>query len=623
MSIIKVLPLEVSEKIAAGEVVSRPGSVIKELVENAIDAGAKRIVIETKNGGVSQICVIDDGVGMSADDASLAFLRHATSKISTADDLDAISTMGFRGEALCAISAVSKTSITTRQQGSDIGVCVTVHGGNPLPAQECGCPIGTKVEVTDLFYNTPARRKFLKSTATENGNNLNCIQQIVLGHADIAFKVVVDGRVKFSTNGSGDLTQVIYSIYGKDYAENCLNVDYSSGRISVDGVVGKIETFRSNKNFQTFFINGRYIRSALVSDAVQEAHKDRIMVGKYPFCVLNLTIPYDEIDINVHPEKLEVKFSDEGRIYDSVLAAVKSAIAKPMIDKAGVDEAESESEFEGFDDKPQFNGNAIETLHKPTVTTINVKPIDATKLNPVAVFSQTDMSELITSEATMTSNVQVVHTVGSADETNNHLDSNKADEASGEVADNARGYRIIGQAFDTYIIIEVGEKIYFIDQHAAHERKIYEELLKNGAPAKQQLLISQRINVSPVEFEKIMSLRDELDKLSFEVDEFGDNCIIVRTVPQDFPLEHLKEDILSVIGDGITRLENVDSMRNRMHTIACKAAIKANDALQMSELDAIVAWIMNQNDVETCPHGRPLVKAFTKYELEKMFKRVV
>ncbi|GHV16218.1 DNA mismatch repair protein MutL [Clostridia bacterium] len=587
MSIL-VLPKNIAEKIAAGEVVERPASVAKELVENAIDSGANSITVEIKNGGTTYIRVTDNGSGMSGDDAQKAFLRHATSKISAEEDLSSISTMGFRGEALYAISAVSEIELKTKEKHSEKGTQVNLSGGSESDIFEAATSDGTTIVVRNLFFNTPARMKFLKTNKTESAYIEDFVERIALSHPNIAFKLIIDNANKLTTNGSGDLNQVVYAIYGADYAKNLYNINYTYEGMTVTGVLGNSACFRSNRNFQTFFVNGRYVKSHIISHAVEEAHKSHIMVGKHPFFVLNLEIPYSEVDVNVHPAKTEVKFAKEQDVYKAIYWSAKSALET--------------------DDSP------IEIEH---IQPYSVKPTPITNPNftpkPVK-FAQTTFEIAVTPPTTSSMpTTPIIHTENS--------DFEIVDEIKSPVPE----YLIVGQAFKTYIIIELNDELVLIDQHAAHERQIYEDLLTQGTINSQTLMSGITVTLTKPELASILENIAIFNELGFDIDQFGDNSLMVRATPLNLPTDTLKDILLEISDKVANNSQNLTPKirEDAIHTLACKSAIKGNRTLHPEEIRSIVDWVLTQNNNQTCPHGRPLTHKITKLELEKMFKRVV
>ena len=579
---IKILPKSVAEKIAAGEVVERPASVVKELCENSIDAEAGRITVEIKDGGISYIRVTDDGCGMDGDDAQIAFRRHATSKIASVDDLDYIRTMGFRGEALYAIAAISEIELKSKMAHNEKGTILNVKAGEIIDAFEGDLPGGTTIIVKNLFYNTPARMKFLKSNKTESAYIEELLEKLAMSHPDISFTFITDGKQKFTTNGNGDLLQVIYSIYGNDVAKNVQKIEYEYEGVRVRGVIGNRETHRSNRNFQSVFVNRRFVKCPMVGKAVEEAHKTHIMVGRHPFFVIDIEVEPSLMDINVHPAKTQVKFANEQVIYKAVYWATK---------------------------------NVLEAEKTPTPPVIDVsfkKPVNPLTLLPkrgVGLGLAQDSMGVEAGEELVIHREKAFET----EEIICFADCNTKKE-----------YAIIGQAFGTYILIQQDDKLLLIDQHAAHERQIYEKLLEHEKQIHQPLLAPLQIKLSSLEMQNLLENTSAFEEIGFEIDQLNDSTITLRTTPFDIEADELPELIIELL----TKLENAtedfmpEFREKALHSIACKAAIKGNKKLSEFEMREIIDWVLAQGQHQTCPHGRPLTYSFTKYEIEKLFKRV-
>lgn len=686
MGKIHVLTTEISNKIAAGEVVERPSSVIKELVENSIDAGATNISVEIKKGGVLYMRVTDNGSGMSSEDAQICFLRHATSKIQTGDDLDAIYTLGFRGEALSSIGAVAKVSLYTKRRDDSEGICVTCEGGEIKSFEEAGVPDGTSITVENLFYNTPARLKFMKKDATEAGYISDIMSRFILAHPEISFKLVTDGKDKLFSAGDNLLKNAVYTVYGKDYAKAVLDVDYEYENIRVSGVAGKGNVSRPNRNFQSFFVNKRYIKSPLIIRAVEEAYKNQVMIGKFPMAVLNLEINPALVDINVHPTKLEVKFSNEKDIYHAVYYAVKNALyALPNVPK--IERAEPEFKrdsakqltlsdlSETIKDSPEMKREArkqnaellknlahdrngedmsISGLSKRPPSP-NYNPRENQYLKQAAELKkahENDEAEKIAElkekysyivEAPQKhayvaeSDPQIGAAKAFAVANNPDTEAKTVSEA---VIDDSTAekeeenifideyFEVIGQIFETYIIVEKNDEMLLIDQHAAHERLKYEELkqsLSRKQIYSQILLEPEVINLSGAEFGAYKDNKNLFDELGFETEEFGDNAVLVRSVPGDVEIGEVEPLIIELISQAEASKKELITEKNQrlMYTIACKAAVKANMAMSKPEMEALVRNVFRLKNINTCPHGRPIVVTMSKKEIEKEFKRIV
>lgn len=687
MGLIHVLDTEISNKIAAGEVVERPASVIKELVENSIDAGATNITVEIKNGGVTYMRVSDNGCGMSADDAKICFLRHATSKIQTENDLDAIYTLGFRGEALSSIGAVAKVSLFTKRHEDHIGICVTCRGGDILSSEEAGIPDGTSIIAEDLFYNTPARLKFLKKDATEAGYITDIMTRFIFAHPEISFKLTVNGKDKLFSPGDSSLKNAVYTAYGKDYAKGTLEVDYEENGIHVTGLIGKGTLTRPNRNYQSFFVNKRYIKSALIIRAVEDAYKNQIMIGKFPMAVLNIQIDPSFMDINVHPTKLEVKFANEKAVRNAVYYAVKNALyALPnvpeieRIDKntgevlfkrdTAVEQVDIPSVKQSPDIKPaQSYGSSTSKEEKrssfhasmpakqnkmvffndstPNTNTFapSAPPVfyNDANINTKSDISTSDHYEIISTPSAAISNnsseMNKFAQQSTLESKNPETDTDSTDinpitntdEINVETRDNVfidEYFKIVGQVFSTYIIAEKGDKMLLIDQHAAHERLKYEELKKalaNKQIMSQILIEPVIVKMTPSEFSAFFEVQNELQNMGFECDEFGDNEVIVRSAPGDLDPGEVEELLLELVTNAsVLKHELITEKHERMlYTIACKSAIKANHHLSTQEMETLVRNVLRLKNINTCPHGRPIIITMSQKEIEKEFKRIV
>ena len=687
MGLIHVLDTEISNKIAAGEVVERPASVIKELVENSIDAGATNITVEIKNGGVTYMRVSDNGCGMSADDAKICFLRHATSKIQTENDLDAIYTLGFRGEALSSIGAVAKVSLFTKRHEDHIGICVTCRGGEILSSEEAGIPDGTSIIAEDLFYNTPARLKFLKKDATEAGYITDIMTRFIFAHPEISFKLTVNGKDKLFSPGDSSLKNAVYTAYGKDYAKGILEVDYEENGIHVTGLIGKGTLTRPNRNYQSFFVNKRYIKSALIIRAVEDAYKNQIMIGKFPMAVLNIQIDPSFMDINVHPTKLEVKFANEKAVRNAVYYAVKNALyalpnvpeieridkntgevlfkrdtAVKQIDIPSVKRSPDIKSVQSYSSSTSKEENRSSVhagmpakqnkmvfFNDSTPNTNTVAPstppvfYNDADINTKSNISTSDHYEIIsTPSAAISNNYSEMNNFtqqATSESKNPETDTDSTDinpiintnEINVETRDNVfidEYFKIVGQVFSTYIIAEKGDKMLLIDQHAAHERLKYEEL-KKGLANKQimsQILIEPVIvKMTPSEFSAFFEVQNELQNMGFECDEFGDNEVIVRSAQGDLDPGEVEELLLELVTNAsVLKHELITEKHERMlYTIACKSAIKANHHLSTQEMETLVRNVLRLKNINTCPHGRPIIITMSQKEIEKEFKRIV
>lgn len=693
MGVINVLDKHIAELIAAGEVVERPSSVIKELVENSIDAGAKNITIEIKNGGTTFMRVADDGSGIYRDDIKKAFLRHATSKVRTANDLDSIATLGFRGEALASISAVSRLQVITKNKNEEIGSCYEIEGGDEVSLEDAGCPTGTTFVIRDLFYNIPARSKFLKKDVAEGNAVSALIDKIVLSHPEVAFTFIRDGKQVLRTFGDGKLISAIYSVFGKDFAKGLIPVDYTLDSVTVKGYISKPINSRPNRNMQNFFINGRFVKTRTGIAALEEAYKGSIMVGKFPSAVLQLTLPYEIIDVNVHPAKVEVRFINERPVFDAIYHAVKSALQQG-------DERKQISfkENTAFNDikkiNPFTNATAVFAKAESTPVATQAKPtpsqskqvapkpynpfdeldlkeekqvsnsIDSLKMsdsaNPFDIFSKQAIkrntalenkkedftkqnkfkAEQLILKATQqeqnlpieensqntiaVANHEAQKIVEKTDSFNNReIDKN---EEITELPKEQTKLRFIGEAFDTYIIVEKNDKeVLIIDKHAAHERIIYEKLKADKETKNvQYLLIPITVTLDKIDYDAAISNLDMFSKCSFDVEDFGNGTLLVRSAPQYIDATEIPDCIEEMCGYIASGKNDIftEKMDWFYHNVACRSAIKAGNKSTQAELMEI-AWTLEKNpQIKYCPHGRPVCIVMTKYEIEKQFGRM-
>ncbi|WHH59555.1 DNA mismatch repair endonuclease MutL [Petroclostridium sp. X23] len=608
MNKINILDPKVANMIAAGEVVERPASVVKELVENSIDAGAQAITVEIKNGGITYIRVSDDGGGIDREDAVTAFQRHATSKIINAEDLDSILTLGFRGEALASIAAVAQVELITKSMNSDEGTLIRLDAGKMIKKESIGCPQGTTIVVKNLFYNIPARMKFLKKDATEAGYVSDVINRMILGHPEISFKYINNGKEAVFTPGNNNLISCVYSIYGKDYVRSMLPVEYDENGIKVSGLVGNADVARANRNFQSFFINGRYIKSKTLTYAVEEAYRNMLMVNKFPTVILHLNINPAMIDVNVHPTKMEVKFSNEKQVYQAVYWAVQNALyAKKHIPEVTLPKKSAFHYIPPASEKMKIS----EENQQQEINFVKEKVyIPEVKL-------QVPNFEKVPSSVSSVPNVNHAQNIEPKEEI-----SNKNLEAP-----RLRDYKIIGQVFSTYIIVQKEDEMFVVDQHAAHERLRFERLLKEYNKKNiysQSLLIPVVVTLSGPEVQVVKENMDFFKNIGFEVEDFGNNSIVIRQTPISIEEKVLKDLFLEIVG--IVQSNKKDTITDmEIHTlymIACKSAIKANRNMQQEEIEKLIEDILQLENINTCPHGRPIMISMSKYYLEKQFKRI-
>ncbi len=630
MAKINLLEKHVCELIAAGEVVERPASVIKELVENSIDAGASIITVEIKNGGISYMRITDNGCGISADDVPLAFLRHATSKITRSDDLNNISTLGFRGEALAAVSSVARVEMITKPRDDRSGTYYKIEGGEAVENSPSGCPDGTTIIIKDLFYNTPARMKFLKKDVSEGNACASVLDRIALSHPEISFKFIRDGKQVLSSGGDGNLKNTVYSVLGREFSNSMLELQSESTGISVTGLVCKPFTCKSTRSGQYTFLNGRLVRSGTVVAAVEQAYKNSAMIGKFPSFVLFLKVPFDTVDVNVHPAKTEIRFSNEKIIFDNVYAAVKNALAK------GDTRPEVKPSANSFN---PFVRNTIDEFKQTKITT---EPKISTFTPPPV---RTELRFETTKDDSLTKSDKFVNIPKEAYEMAEKIlpkvppmpnpVSVKKTPVIKPFSQEAVAIKkepdklekspviLIGQAFGTYIVAEYGESVFLIDKHAAHERIIFNSLKNTQKTEVQALLTPVAVTLSRDEYSAITDNIQLLEECGFEVDDFGNSAVTVRAIPSTLTSQDL-ELLMSEIADGLIKNGRVEvaARENLFHTVACKAAIKAGSKNSDTELQKLAEKVLYNNDILYCPHGRPIAFEIKRRELEKMFGRI-
>ncbi len=623
---INLLPREISELIAAGEVIDRPCSVVKELLENSIDSGASSITVEIKNGGTTFIRISDNGCGISEEDVPTAFLRHATSKIKTRDDLDAILTLGFRGEALASVSAVSKVEVLTKQKGEQYGTHYIIEGGEERLSEKCGCPDGTTIIVRDIFYNVPARRKFLKKDVTEGNSIASVIHKIALSHPEISLKLIRDNRQDIFTPGDNDLYSAIYAVFGKTFAEGLIPVDYSENGISVTGYTVKPLYAKSNRSFQNFFINGRFVRSVTCTVSLEEAYRNLIMTGKFPSCVLNISLSPETIDVNVHPAKTEVRFSDEKRIFDSVFFAVKNAIMAD--DNLTAAKADHSEEVVIPISKPDYSVRISEPEEKHEQLTFASKKSDYSSFKPASEPEKRDIipeekpiSELRVSKELENKNFKYITAKAFVKKDKPIPEPEpQTDEIS------IPQFRVIGEVLKTYVLVESENTLVLIDKHAAHERIIFERLKSEGDECDSQLLaVSEWVSLTAEQSDAISDNLSDVKHIGFTVGEITSEGVEVTGIPTILDGESPSALIVE-IADNILRCKKdvTNTVLDELyHSVACKAAIKAHDKTDIRELEKLVCDVFSDNRIRYCPHGRPVAVTLTERELEKMFKRVI
>lgn len=635
MSKINVLDSSIYNRIAAGEVVERPASIVKELVENSLDAHAKHIVIEIVAGGTKTIKVSDDGDGIAFEDLNKAFLPHATSKISCLDDLNNIATLGFRGEALASIASVSKTTILSKKKESEIGGEIFADGGKINLPHEAGCPDGTFITVNDLFFNTPVRAKFLKSDRIEEGQITNLISRFILANPNISFKYICDGKTIFQTQGL-DLTEGIFVVYGKEAVNNLLEINYESENIKLHGFVGKPLYVKPNKTYQTLIINGRYVVNSLVSTAVYNAFENYIMKGKFPFFVLHLEMPFDEVDVNVHPNKLDVRFQNTNRIFGIVNNSVAQALlnSNETFDGSSIVEEnnnvnifENKTELQtvtgfSFGSKPNVEPKPIETDDKETKIEEPSKDIISAMKN-ATVYNSKSFGDKLSPINELRSDNGVYYdkfVKVSGEEKNSVIKQQEI------FFDKSIENKFVGKMFNTYLIIEKNEEVYFIDQHAAHERLLFDKFTQSYEEKKiisQTLLVPYTFTTNPLETNLILDNIDIFRELGFEVEEFGSNTFKVFSIPsllQNISLKDYFDDTLKDLNKVSKTNQNT---KHFLATKACKAAVKAGMDLNKLEIDELMQKIIDNKSTLLCPHGRPIAVKFSRVDVDKWFKRIL
>ncbi|MCD8348876.1 MAG: DNA mismatch repair endonuclease MutL [Lachnospiraceae bacterium] len=705
MNTISLLSQDTIDKIAAGEVVERPASVVKELVENAVDAGANAVTVEIKDGGISLIRITDNGCGIPKDQVQAAFLRHATSKIRTVEDLLTSGTLGFRGEALSSIAAVCQVEMITKTPGSLLGVRYVIEGGVEKSLEEIGAPEGTTFLVRNLFYHTPARRKFLKSATTEAGYVSDLMERLALSHPNIAFKFINNQDTKLHTSGNGKMKDIIYGVYGREITSNIVKIEEENGPVRISGYIGKPVISRGNRNYENYFVNGRYVRSSIIARAIEDAYKPFMMSHRYPLTVLMLEIDTDQVDVNVHPTKMEVRFADQSFVYEQVYNAVKEGlIHRELIPEFTIDNktktekrmnadipasdsgkatketvdsfnqtvtagsglsqgknpenssekaqqntkhfrypepfekvrsqllAESTSPYE-----PKYPGHsaAATDFRMPDKKPGILKPVTGTILNGAVEASASSGSVSKQPQNDELSGIRSDSETSSTEHSEQNAGTPVGKPVQMELFDdkllseqNIKRHKLVGQVFDTYWIVEFQDNMYIIDQHAAHEKVLYERFMKNLAEKKQtsQMITPPIIvSLSMQEEEMLKKHMDRFTEVGFEVEPFGGREYAICAVPGN--LYGIAEGSLFLeMLDGLTDVSeraSDQSIREKIASMSCKAAVKGNHRLSTAEVDALISELLSLENPYNCPHGRPTIIMMSKYELEKKFKRIV
>lgn len=647
MSKIQVLSKQTAELIAAGEVVERPASVVKEIMENAIDAGADTITLEIKNGGITFIRVTDNGTGISRDDVKTAFLSHATSKIADAEDLDSISTLGFRGEALASIAAVSRVEMLTRTAQEDLGTRYVIEGGESVLLDDAGCPKGTTLIIRDLFYNTPARMKFLKKDVSEANAAAGIVDRIALSHPEISVRFIRDGKQTLLTPGDGNLKNTIFAVFGKDFASELTKAEYTADGVTVTGFISKPSASRPNRSMQFFFLNGRQIKTLTGSTALSEAYKHAIMTGKFPSCVLNIIVPAESVDVNVHPTKTEVRFVNDKQIFNAIYYAVKNALAddrsKPAFRMPPVTACPTEEkpatpvQMElGRDLPTRAQPPAIRSSIHPSLLDIEVdedteepsRP-ENTKFKigagetPGVYTTDTDSAP---SSAVLFGNTPVSVEINPDDPPACALSNTAVPEAeTREQEEPPQAWTLIGEAFQTYVLVERGDELLVIDKHAAHERMLFNRLLSQRDKQFAQLLLTPvTVTLNKDEYAAVLENTALLEQAGFVAEDFGAGMIIVRECPMLLDIGAVAEVMMELAGYLLANKKELiaEKLEWLYHSVACRAAIKAGDITTPKELEHFVQTLMHSPDIRHCPHGRPVMISMRKKDFEKNFGRV-
>lgn len=597
---INILPKEVYQLIAAGEVVERPSSVVKEMIENSVDAGAKNITVEIRNGGSTYIRITDDGCGIERSEVKKVFISHATSKIKISEDLDSIGTLGFRGEAMASISAVAKVQLLTRTPNEEIGTRYEIAGGQEIELADAGCPVGTTIVVADLFFNTPARMKFLKKDVTEGNAVAGIVERIAISHPEISFRFIRDNKQVLITSGNNDLKSAIYSVFGKEFASSLIEVDYSVNNMHVSGFVTKPALSRKSRGMQFFFINSRLVKSQTAMAALEQAYRNAIMVGRFPGCVLNIEMNSSLVDVNVHPAKIEVRFANEKPVFELVYYGVKSAI----------ENLDTPLEVK-FDEKPQqttVNGRI--DFFKPKEEAPTQIQFKQTNPNDFWRVAAPSLNEEIKTEPVIKKGEAQVKPV----------EPPRKPEPEIEIPD----FKLIGEIFKTYIIIEMDNAVYMIDKHAAHERMNFERLKASTVINSQVLLSPVTVRLSAEEYNAVCDNLELYSKCGFMIEDFGNSTVIVRECPSILDGEDIEDLVLETaqkLMQGKTDI-TPEQMDWIFHSTSCRAAVKAGDNTSSYEQELFVKKLLSMPNIRYCPHGRPVMIKMSKHDIEKQFGRV-
>ncbi len=635
---INVLSREVAELIAAGEVIERPSSVIKELVENSADAGSKHITVEIKHGGITYMRVSDDGCGIAYEDVPNAFIRHATSKIISADDLESISTLGFRGEALASVSAVAKVEMRTKQKSDEYGTFYSINGSIQQEYEHQGCSDGTSIIVKDLFYNVPARQKFLKKDVSEGNAVSNIVSKVAVSHPEISFRFIRDRRTEFTTSGDNDLYSAIYSVYGKTFAKDMIPVEYSENGITVTGFAVKPLYSKANRSFQNFFINKRYIKSIICTSALEEAYKGLIMTGKFPSCVLMIDIPPSTVDVNAHPSKIEVKFSDEKRIFESVFFAVKNALCRSgLIYEFQLKE---QPVMENTETEQNISLNNTEFKNTVVVSDENKKKEkisiglenfvsasqhdDVPDISSAGLMKNSEKKDKVISDEKISENFKYLN--------NSSFENKRPDPVCNTEQifedlqrEQQEHIHVIGEVFTNYIIAETNDSMIIFDKHAGHERIIYEQLKNcNKTMESQYVMDTSEVMLDSNEFEALKENTELLKNIGFEIDLSECPYARAKAVPVFLDSAFIDDAVEEIAHNLYLNKMNpqTEIIDDLFHSLACKSAVRANDKNSHAELQSLAEQIYFNKNIRHCPHGRPVMFILTKKEFEKQFRRI-
>lgn len=632
MSKIELLTQETIDKIAAGEVVERPSSVVKELVENAIDAKATAITIEIKEGGISFIRISDNGCGIDRNEVPMAFLRHSTSKIRSVEDLLCVSSLGFRGEALSSIAAVARVELITKTPEAITGVRYLIEGSKEVSFEEIGAPDGTTFLIKDLFYNTPARKKFLKSAQTEGAYIADMVEKLALSHPDISFKFIQNNQTKLHTSGNGNMKDLIYHVFGREISNAVLPVEIENELFSVSGYIGKPVITRGNRNYEIYFINGRYVKSQLLSKAIEEAYKSFLMQHQYPFCVLYFTFKGETLDVNVHPTKMELRFDNNQEVYQYLCDGLYEVLShKEMIPEVPVTEEKKtpvlvheykESIPEPFETRRLSQLRTHESLFTPSQIESVCGSIK--KDSPYEAKYPTHLSEKTNY------NVQTSFVSDRSNQDNTNYENITLESLSQDflTKDAKKKHRIIGQLFKTYWLVEYEDKLFVVDQHAAHEKVLYErtmETLKEKEYTSQTISPPIVLSLDSNEIVMLEKYREAIVKMGYEVESFGGKEYMISAVPANLFKVDMKDLFIEMLDDfsNLTGRETPELILEKVASMSCKAAVKGNQILSFCEFDALMDELLDLDNPYNCPHGRPTIISMTKYEIEKKFKRII